>query len=155
MNLNMNNVLKNITGIFLLTLSLFSWSNSKDQQAIDNALNTLESFMDTFNSKDMKVWSETLNYPHVRLASGEVTVWDTKEDYAAIDIFDKLEASGWHHSAWVSREIILASENKVHISTVFQRYDKNNQPTNKYQSLYIVTKENGKWGVKARSSLAP
>ena len=96
----MNNVLKNITGIFLLTLSLFSWSNSKDQQAIDNALNTLESFMDTFNSKDMKVWSETLNYPHVRLASGEVTVWDTKEDYAAIDIFDKLEAIGWHHSAW-------------------------------------------------------
>ena len=145
MNLNMNNVLKNITGIFLLTLSLFSWSNSKDQQAIDNALNTLESFMDTFNSKDMNAWSETLNYPHVRLASGKVTVWDTKEDYAAIDIFDKLEASGWHHSAWVSREIILASENKVHISTVFQRYDKNNQPINKYQSLYIVTKENGKW----------
>ena len=79
----MNNVLKTITGIFLLTFSLFSWSNSKDQQAIDNALNTLESFMDTFNSKDMNAWSETLNYPHVRLASGKVTVWDTKEDYAA------------------------------------------------------------------------
>ena len=59
--------------------------------------------MDTFNSKDMAAWSETLNYPHVRLASGKVSVWDTKEDYAAVDIFDRLEASGWHHSAWVSR----------------------------------------------------
>jgi hypothetical protein len=111
----MNNLLKNITGIFLLTISLFSWSNSKDQQAIDSALNTLENFMDTFNSKDMAAWSETLNYPHVRLASGKVSVWDTKEDYAAVDIFDRLEASGWHHSAWVSREVILVSENKVHI----------------------------------------
>jgi Fe-S cluster biosynthesis and repair protein YggX len=129
--------------------------SSNEKVAIDKAMEVLDDFMETFNARDMESWSATLNYPHVRFSGGEVTVWDTKEDYAAVDIFKRLEATGWHHSAWLSRDMILISENKLHISTIFQRYDTNNQPTKKYQSLYIVTKENGHWGVKARSSLAP
>ena len=140
--------------IFLFTSSI-SLGSSNEKVAIDKSMEVLDDFMETFNARDMESWSATLNYPHVRFSGGEVTVWDTKEDYASVDIFKRLEATGWHHSAWLSRDMILISENKVHISTVFQRYDKNNQPTKKYQSLYIVTKENGYWGVKARSSLAP
>ena len=140
--------------IFLFTSSI-SLGSSNEKVAIDKAMEVLDDFMETFNARDMESWSATLNYPHVRFSGGEVTVWDTKEDYAAVDIFNRLAATGCHHSAWLSRDMILISENKVHISTVFQRYDKNNQPTKKYQSLYIVTKENGHWGVKARSSLAP
>ena len=100
-------------------------------------------------------WSETLNYPHIRMAGGGVKVWANKKEYASVDIFDRLVSTGWHHSAWVSRKVVLESENKVHISTVFQRYDKNNNPLKHYQSLYIVTNDNGHWGVQARSSLAP
>ena len=118
-------------------------------------MKVLDSFMSTFNSRDMKTWSKTLNYPHVRLAGGKVTVWSTQEEYAAEDIFERLASTGWNYSAWLSREVILVSEDKVHISTVFQRYDKDHNPMKKYQSLYIVTKQNGEWGVQARSSLAP
>ena len=95
------------------------------------------------------------SYPHVRFAGSEVTVWDTKEEYSSVDIFDRLTSTGWHHSAWLSRKVILVSEDKVHISTVFQRYDKSNNPLKQYQSLYIVTNKDGHWGVQARSSLAP
>ena len=123
--------------------------------AIENAMGVLDSFMTHFNERDMKKWSETLNYPHVRFAGGEVTVWDTKEEYSAIDIFDTLKSTGWHHSSWLSRKVILVSEKKVHISTIFQRYDENNNPLKQYQSLYIVTNLDGQWGIQARSSLAP
>ena len=41
------------------------------------------------------------------------------------------------------------------IDTVFQRFNSDNQPIGRYQSLYIVTNVNGHWGVQARSSLAP
>ena len=140
--------------IFLFTSSI-SLGSSNEKVAIDKSMEVLDDFMETFNARDMESWSATLNYPHVRFSGGEVTVWDTKEDYAAVDIFKRLEATGWHHSAWLSRDMILISENKVHISTVFQLYDKNNQPTKKYQSLYIETKEIGHCCVKARSSLAP
>ena len=141
-----------ITGLFL---SLHAWSEQDKKNAIDEAMLVLDSFMHNFNSRDMKTWSETLNYPHVRFAGSEVTVWDTKEEYSAVDIFDRLASTGWHHSAWLSRKVILVSKNKVHISTIFQRYDENNNPLKQYQSLYIVTNKDGHWGVQARSSLAP
>jgi hypothetical protein len=151
----MNKFIKIVASLIFLFTSSVSLGSSEEKVAMDRALEVLDDFMKTFNARDMESWSETLNYPHVRFSGGEVTIWNTKEDYAAVDIFKRLETTGWHHSAWISRDIILISENKVHISTVFQRYDKNNQPTKKYQSLYIVTKENGRWGIKARSSLAP
>lgn len=135
--------------------SLDSWSEQNSKLAIENAMRVLDSFMAHFNARDMEQWSETLNYPHVRFAGSEVTVWDTKEEYSSVDIFDRLTSTGWHHSAWLSRKVILVSEDKVHISTVFQRYDENNNPLKQYQSLYIVTNKDGHWGVQARSSLAP
>jgi Fe-S cluster biosynthesis and repair protein YggX len=142
---------------FLLLLVSSSNIASVDVKeiAVNESMNVLNSFMDTFNSRDMQSWSQTLNYPHVRIAGGKVTVWNTQEEYAAEDIFERLASTGWHRSEWLSREVILVSEDKVHISTVFQRYDKDNKPMKKYQSLYIVTKQNGEWGVQARSSLAP
>ena len=155
--------MKHLT-IALLTLfmsmgalaSSTSWSAEKEKpKSVDQAMQVLHSFMLTFNSGDMEDWSETLNYPHVRLAGGGVTVWANKKEYVSVDVFDRLVSTGWHHSAWVSRKVVLESENKVHISTVFQRYDKNNNPLKHYQSLYIVTNDNGHWGVQARSSLAP
>ena len=146
---------KKFTFIFFLVFSLKEIHSEDNKTAIDDAMKVLDTFMITFNSRDMRSWSETLNYPHVRFADGNVTVWNSKEDYAAVDIFERLESTGWHHSSWLTRNVTLVSEDKVHISTVFQRFDKENNPTKKYQSLYIVTKENGNWGVKARSSLAP
>ena len=138
-----------------LCFSLESWSEQNNKLAIENAMKVLDSFMTSFNARNMEEWSETLNYPHVRFAGSKVTVWDTNEEYSAIDIFERLASTGWHHSAWLSRKVILVSEKKVHISTIFQRYDENNNPLKQYQSLYIVTNLDGQWGIQARSSLAP
>jgi len=151
----MYKILKNNIFVLLLFSTFNSISAQNEELAVDKAMEVLDTFMAEFNARDMNSWSETLNYPHVRFSSGKVMVWDTKEEYASVNIFDRLASTGWHYSAWVSRDPILVSKNKVHISTVFQRYDKNNQPIGQYQSLYIVTKEEGRWGVKARSSLAP
>ena len=139
-----------------LLLTLGAWADdTEESDSINKAMLVLDSFMNSFNARDMNSWSETLNYPHVRIAGGKVTVWDTKEEYSATNVFNRLTATGWDHSAWVSRDVVLVSKNKVHISTVFQRYDKDNNPMKKYQSLYVVTNDEGHWGVQARSSLAP
>jgi len=45
---------------------------------------------------------------------------------------------------------------KVHMNTVFQRFNSQNEVIGTYESLYIVTRDaQGKWGTQARSSLAP
>ena len=69
--------------------------------------------------------------------------------------FENLARIGWDHSHWLSREVTMASPEKVHISTVFQRFNDRNEPIAMYQSLYLVTLVDGHWGTQARSSLAP
>lgn len=120
-----------------------------------SAMGVLDDFMTHFNQRDMAGWAATLNYPHVRFASGTVTVWDTRKEFTATPPFKALAGIGWDHSHWLSRDIVLASAQKVHIATVFERFDANNQSIGVYESLYIVTKKAGRWGIQARSSLAP
>jgi hypothetical protein len=128
---------------------------SSDEEAVDAAMATLDEFMLAFNARDMDAWSATLNYPHVRFASGSVTVYATRADFSSRLPFQSLAEIGWDHSHWLSRTPILASPEKVHLSTVFQRYNADNELIGTYQSLYIVTKVDGQWGIQARSSMAP
>lgn len=133
-----------------------STDTGANARAVASAMAALDDFMRTFNARDMTAWAATLNYPHVRFASGTVTVWQSAEEFARQSTFDNLAAIGWDHSHWLSREAVLVSAGKVHINTVFQRFNDRNEPIGTYESLYIVTQDDqGKWGTQARSSLAP
>ena len=124
-------------------------------RAIDNAMSALDMFMEAFNSRDMKAWAATLNYPHVRFAGEAVTVWMNAEEFERGATFDRLPRTGWDHSSWLARDVSLVSPGKVHVNTVFQRFNDKNEPIGTYESLNIVTLVDGHWGTQARSSLAP
>ena len=138
-----------------------SWSQDTDKEidaAISGAMAALDGFMLAFNARDAEAWAASLNYPHVRFASGSVTVWETAEEFAEnarTRSFVSLPRTGWDHSHWLTREVALVSSGKVHVNTVFQRFNSDNEPIGTYQSLYIVTLVDGHWGTQARSSLAP
>lgn len=125
------------------------------ESAIASAMAAMDAFMLAFNAQDPEAWAASLNYPHVRFASGTVTVWESAEEFAQTTAFERLPQTGWDHSHWLSRETTLASPGKVHISTVFQRFNSDNEVLGTYQSLYIITEMDGHWGTQARSSLAP
>ncbi len=142
--------------LVLVTPLLSAQNQSENESAIASAMAALDEFMLTFNSRDPVAWASSLNYPHVRFASGTVTIWHTAEEFASGESFERLAAEGWDHSRWISREVVLASPGKVHVNTVFQRFNANNESIGTYESLYIVTRDtNGHWGTQARSSLAP
>ena len=128
---------------------------AEELEAIASAMSALDEFMVAFNSRDMKAWAKTLNYPHVRFASGTVTVWQSAEEFERGATFERLPRTGWDHSSWVSRDVSLVSSGKVHFNTVFQRFNGENKVIGTYESLYIVTLVDGHWGTQARSSLAP
>lgn len=148
-----------VFGLSLLgCLLLQSPVNAQDdaiEQAIADAMTALDEFMLHFNSRDMNAWAGTLNYPHVRFASGGVTVWDSAAEFAQGATFERLPRTGWDHSDWLSRDVVMASAGKVHVQTVFQRYNADDEIIGTYESLYIVTLQDGHWGTQARSSLAP
>ena len=73
------------------------------------------------------------------------------------DPFERFVAAmpGWDHSAWEKRKVIHSGPDKVHIDTRCTRYRTDGSVLASYDSLYIVTKQSGRWGVLARSSFAP
>ncbi len=146
--------------VVLITTFLFSGvvsaqTAAEEEQAITGAMEAMDAFMLGFNARDPEAWAASLNYPHVRFASGTVTVWNSADEFADTRAFENLARAGWDHSHWLTRDVVLVSSEKVHIATVFQRFNSSNEVIATYQSLYIVTKVDGHWGTQARSSLAP
>ncbi len=152
-------LIRTISLLLLLLLALPNPSGRAQdgdiEQAIVGAMSALDEFMLQFNRRDMEAWAATLNYPHVRFASGNVTVWETAEEFAQGRAFVNLPRSGWDHSHWLTRDVVMAAPGKVHIQTVFQRFNSDNEIIGTYESLYIVTLRDDHWGTQARSSLAP
>jgi hypothetical protein len=124
-----------------------------NQASIDAAMKCLDDFMVAFNARDIAAWQQTFNVPSVRLASNTLTIID--KNYHQPDMFGRGALAEWDHSAWDRRAVIHAGDDKVHIDTRFVRYRKDGSVIGGFDSIYVVTCENGHWGVKARSSFAP
>ena len=121
--------------------------------SIDAAMKVLDDFMAAFNARDVAAWDATFNFPSVRLASGKLVTINAGDHKP--EMFAKGALANWDHSAWERREVIHAGEDKVHIDTRFSRYRKDGSLIGGFNSVYVITKENGHWGVKIRSSFAP
>ncbi|RXH02386.1 MULTISPECIES: hypothetical protein [Bradyrhizobium] len=113
----------------------------------------LDEFMKAFNSRDAEAWSKTVHYPHIRIAGGQVQVWNTPEEYAQSNDAKQLaQASTWARSAWTSRKLVQKSDDKLHFVTRFTRYDANDKPILSADSFYVIVKRDGRWGALVRSS---
>lgn len=123
-----------------------------DSQVEAAVLKLLDEYMSAWNRTDLAAWEGTFHFPHYRLASGKMTVLDRP----GVQDTPKIWAapSDWHHSGWDRRRIVHSSGEKVHVDTRFTRYRDDGSKIASYDSLYIVTKEDGRWGVKMRSSFA-
>ncbi len=121
--------------------------------AIEAAQVCLDAFMAAFNARDLAAWEATFNFPSVRLASGSLVM--IEPGYHTTAMFDSGSLNDWDHSAWERRKVVHASPDKVHFDTRFTRYRADGSIIGGFDSLYVVTCENGRWGVKARSSFAP
>ena len=126
------------------------------EAAVRAAMVALEEFMEAFNARDPKAWAATLNYPHVRIAGDAVRVWETEADYAAYMDFDAFAGRfGWDHSAWDLREVLFTAEDRAVVVLQFSRFNAANEKISTFPTLYLVTRQEGHWGIRARSSFAP
>jgi hypothetical protein len=134
------------------TISIDETQAQPNDAAIRAALAVLDRFMAALNAGDEPALLATLHFPHYRLAGGRVQVWDQPGAYLG----DFLARAGadWHHSAWDFRKVIAAGASKVHLDVQFTRYRADNSPIGSFRSLWIVTEQDGRWAVAARSSFA-
>ena len=123
-------------------------------KSIAGAMKCLDDFMTAFNAGDVEAWEATLNYPSARIASNKLAIID-KPGWHPRDMFEKGLGVGWARSGWERRDVIHAGPDKVHFDTCFVRYRADGSVIGHYDSIYVVTLQDGHWGVKARSSFAP
>ena len=117
------------------------------------AMRCLDDFLAAFNARDLKAFEATFNFPSVRLASNTLTL--IEPGHHAPAMFEAAALKGWSYSAWERREVIHAGPDKVHIDTRFTRHGQDGEVMGGFDSIYVVTREAGHWGIKARSSFAP
>ncbi len=61
-------------------------------------------------------------------------------------LFERLASIGWDHSAWDHYRVINSSEDKVHFDTRFTRYRADDSIIGRYDSIYVVTRQDtGAW----------
>ncbi|MFF8958292.1 hypothetical protein [Streptomyces sp. NPDC014894] len=129
-----------------------SESISVPDAVLDDVRRALDAFLDALNSRSVPDWARTLHYPHLRVSDGEVTVWETEKEYVERSEPEvaQLLATGWVRSGWESVELIQGSAGQVHARVRFARYDRNGALLGSFESLYVLTLRDGRWGVLAR-----
>ena len=130
-----------------------SQSSGKSEPEIAAAMKCLDEFMAAFNARDVEAFEATFNFPSVRIASNRLAI--IEKGYHHSGMFDRGALKGWHQSGWDRRNVIHAGPDKVHLDTRFTRYRADGSVIGEFDSVYVVTNENGHWGIKARSSYAP
>ena len=116
----------------------------------------MDGFMAAFNARDAEaIRTRWFHFPHVRFHSGRVTVMQRPEDFHNL-VWDRTsgQSAGWTRSAWDYVETIDAGPGKVHFRVQFTRYGGDGSTIGTYRSLYIVTLQDGRWGIQGRSSWA-
>lgn len=122
-------------------------------EAVAAAQGVLDAFMAAFNARDVEAFEATFNFPSVRLASNTLTL--IERGFHRPEMFTTGALAEWDRSAWERRAVIHAGPEKVHIDTRFARYRKDGSLIGAFDSIYVITREDGHWGIKARSSFAP
>ena len=118
-------------------------------------IDVLDRFMAALNAHDAAAMDATMHFPHVRLADGTMRVYE-RAGSNPMDLFLRLrEADGWSHSHWRERTLVQFDATKAHVALSYTRYRSDGSAIGVYESLYTLTCEGGRWGIRMRSSFGP
>ena len=128
-------------------------SNEYEEEAVKVAI----AYQDAFNKMDASKCDDLLNFPHVRLGmrSNEINITEEPPQIRP-GFFDWFVSDyKWDHSCWDYRKVIQGNPKKVHLAIQFSRYRADCTKIGTFPSFWVITNQNGHWGIKMRSSFAP
>ena len=128
-------------------------SNEHEEEAVKVAI----AYQAAFNEMDGSKCDDLLNFPHVRLGMGSNKIRITeKPPQIRSGFFDWfVNDYKWNHSCWDYRKVIQSNPQKVHLAIQFSRYRLDGTKIGSFPSFWVITYQNGHWGIKMRSSFAP
>lgn len=113
----------------------------------------LEEYFRAWNDADNSVIAKISNFPRVSLGGNGLVVVRENPEEIAIDFEALRNAEGWDHSTLDLVDAVQASGEKVHFRVVVSRRRADGMAYRTAPALYIVTKQNGHWGLQLQSIL--
>jgi len=121
----------------------------------EDCIACLDRFMAALNAYDAPAMDREMHFPHVRFAGGTIVTYE-KAGSNPMDLFERLKREDdWHHSVWNGRTMVQHNATKVHMAVNYTRFRSDGSVIGHYDSLYVLTRKDGRWGVQLRSSFGP
>ena len=121
-------------------------------EAVNHALEVMDRHINALNASDNEALISTLHFPQFRLNGTQLKTWESSEHY--LTDFLQRAGSDWCYSRFEDIQVLQASDDKVHLDAKICRYRGNHSLITTFRSLWVITKVNGHWAAKFRSSFA-
>jgi hypothetical protein len=125
---------------------------TQDERAGREALAVVERYIAGLNARDTEAIRAAFNFPHLRIgANGNLARYEKREDYEFGNFFRAVARDGWHHTILDKAEVVFATVGKAHVAVNFTRCREDDSVIGHYFSLYVVTCQDGHWGIQVGS----
>lgn len=115
----------------------------------------LDRFMEALNAYNAQAMDETMHFPHYRVTREGIASYP-EAGSNPMDLFDRLrQQDDWGHSIWRHRDLVQYDDCKAHYALSYLRYRSDGSLIGIYESLYVLRKIEGRWGIQIRSSFGP
>ncbi len=119
------------------------------------AVDAVEAYLDAINRRDSQAYAATLHYPHYRVTIGGQVQPSAARETAGAITFDRLASTGWVRTASHNVQPVQVSADGVNVALELLRYNAAGEQIAQFDTLYFVTRQEGRWAIKGRSSFAP
>ena len=119
------------------------------------AIAAFHKWNDAWNEGDIEIQISQMHFPHLRLSgNNDFQSFEVANDFrvAQKGVSAKLIAEGWHHTSTLSIDAVQAGPEKVHLVIRQSRQHADGTEYNGFDTLWIFTKIDGRWGAQFRSS---
>lgn len=128
---------------------VFSGSTNPED-TVRQAITVVETFTSHFNNQNIAGMDALLHFPHIILAGESLVLWEAPGQVTQA-FFDELKALGWARSEYLEKRPVLVGENKVHLLVTYTRSREDGSVITRHENLWIITRQDGRWGIKQRS----
>jgi len=144
-------MMRTMLNLMILAAMLVVPVSAQDHETEARA--ALEEYFRAWNAADNVSIVKISNFPRVSLGgNGQVVVRDGHEEIE-IDFELLRQAEEWDHTTLDLVEATQVSEDKVHFRIVSSRRRADGSPYRTVPALYVLTKQNGHWGLQLQSIL--
>ena len=123
-----------------------------DNEYEEKAVKVAIAWMNAFNKRDLARCDNAINFPLIRLGMKGLIIFK-KPPLLPPKFFERFtKATGWNHTSWEYRDVIHSCETKVHLSLEHSRYKADGTKIDTCPAIWVITNQDGHWGIKMRSS---